>query len=196
MKQLHLNALRDIAIEFIPAARGLHSSRRSSYDDVSIRLFTIAFLSLHKPTASALELAAAQLLQNLMSLAIPLDEKLTPRERRNFETWSIEAAHELFELTERVTPTWLPPPVTVEPEREEESQPPVAEESHATKPQLSRPAQGINLTTAQAALFLNRKPQTLRTWASKDIGPLRPIRSGGKLSWASDEVLSLMNKGW
>ena len=41
-----------------------------------------------------------------------------------------------------------------------------------------------NLTTAEAAYYLNRRPQTLRGWASRSgSGPLVPIRVGGLLAW-------------
>ena len=37
--------------------------------------------------------------------------------------------------------------------------------------------------TAQAAYYLNRRPQTLRSWASVENGPIRPIRVNGRLAW-------------
>lgn len=37
--------------------------------------------------------------------------------------------------------------------------------------------------TAAAAFYLNRKPQTLRCWAYRDDGPIRPIRINGRLAW-------------
>jgi hypothetical protein len=37
--------------------------------------------------------------------------------------------------------------------------------------------------TAQAAYYLNRRPQTLRSWASLENGPIRPIRVNGRLAW-------------
>jgi hypothetical protein len=39
------------------------------------------------------------------------------------------------------------------------------------------------LTTAEAAYYLNLKPQTLRVWACKENGPLRPVRLHGRLGW-------------
>ena len=45
-----------------------------------------------------------------------------------------------------------------------------------------------NLTTAEAAYFLNRRPQTLRGWACLENGPIRPRRIGGLLAWATAEV--------
>ena len=37
--------------------------------------------------------------------------------------------------------------------------------------------------TAAAAYYLNRRPQTMRSWASRDDGPLRPLRVHGRLAW-------------
>lgn len=37
--------------------------------------------------------------------------------------------------------------------------------------------------TAAAAFYLNRRPQTLRDWACKQSGPIRPIRVHGRLAW-------------
>lgn len=39
------------------------------------------------------------------------------------------------------------------------------------------------ITTAEAAAHLGRKPQTLRGWACKEDGPLRPVRVNGRLAW-------------
>lgn len=49
-----------------------------------------------------------------------------------------------------------------------------------------------NLTTAEAARFLNRQPQTLRVWAMRDgIEGLRPRRIHGLLAWSTAEVKAL-----
>jgi hypothetical protein len=53
--------------------------------------------------------------------------------------------------------------------------------------QVTRP----NLTTAEAAYYLNRRPQTLRGWACLENGPLRPIRIGGLLAWSTATVKAL-----
>lgn len=39
------------------------------------------------------------------------------------------------------------------------------------------------VTTAAAAHYLNRRPQTLRGWACHEDGPLRPVRIHGRLAW-------------
>lgn len=42
--------------------------------------------------------------------------------------------------------------------------------------------------TATAAYHLNRQPQTLRGWACKEDGPLRPVRVHGRLAWPVAEL--------
>ena len=53
--------------------------------------------------------------------------------------------------------------------------------------QVTRP----NLTTAETAHYLNRRPQTLRGWACLENGPIRPRRIGGLLAWSTSEVKAL-----
>lgn len=45
-----------------------------------------------------------------------------------------------------------------------------------------------NLTTAEAAFHLNRAPQTMRLWACREDGPIRPIRVNGRLAWPVSEL--------
>ena len=52
----------------------------------------------------------------------------------------------------------------------------------------TRPA----VDTAAAAYYLSRKPQTLRTWACLENGPLRPIRICGRLAWPPAEIRRLL----
>ena len=44
------------------------------------------------------------------------------------------------------------------------------------------------LPTAEAAAHLNRACQTLRIWACRENGPLRPIRVHGRLAWPVSEI--------
>lgn len=41
----------------------------------------------------------------------------------------------------------------------------------------------LTVDTACAAWHLNRRPQTMRSWASTQAGPLRPLRVHGRLAW-------------
>lgn len=45
--------------------------------------------------------------------------------------------------------------------------------------------------TACAAFHLCRKEQTLRIWASRENGPIRPFRVGGRLMWPTAELRRL-----
>ena len=46
--------------------------------------------------------------------------------------------------------------------------------------------------TAAAAFYLNRRPQTLRDWACKQSGPIRPIRVHGRLAWPVSEIRRIL----
>jgi hypothetical protein len=48
--------------------------------------------------------------------------------------------------------------------------------------------------TAAAAYYLCRHQQTLRSWASKDNGPLRPIRINGRLAWPVSDIRRLLGR--
>ena len=45
-----------------------------------------------------------------------------------------------------------------------------------------------NLNTTEAAYYLGRQPQTLRCWACRENGPLRPLRIFGRLAWPVAEL--------
>lgn len=49
--------------------------------------------------------------------------------------------------------------------------------------------------TAPAAYYLNRKDQTLRSWACFDNGPIRPVRINGRLAWSVQAIKDLLTKG-
>ena len=51
-----------------------------------------------------------------------------------------------------------------------------------TPPPLDRETRS-HLSTLEAAYHLNRAPQTLRIWAMRDDGPIRPVRLHGRLLW-------------
>ncbi len=48
------------------------------------------------------------------------------------------------------------------------------------------------LPTAEAAVHLNRAAQTLRIWACKENGPIRPVRINGRLGWRVSDLLQLV----
>ena len=49
------------------------------------------------------------------------------------------------------------------------------------------------VSTDAAAHYLNRRPQTLRSWACLQNGPIRPVRVNGRLAWNVDAIRHLMN---
>lgn len=49
------------------------------------------------------------------------------------------------------------------------------------------------LPTPEAARHLNRAQQTLRLWAMRENGPLRPIRVHGRLAWPVAELRRLLH---
>jgi hypothetical protein len=49
--------------------------------------------------------------------------------------------------------------------------------------------------TSATAFYLNRKDQTLRSWASLENGPLRPVRINGRLAWAVADIKRLLKEG-
>ncbi len=58
-----------------------------------------------------------------------------------------------------------------------------------------QPIEQITLTTIpteQAAFYLNRQPQTLRIWAMKENGLIRPIRINGRLGWPVKEIKKVL----
>lgn len=56
--------------------------------------------------------------------------------------------------------------------------------------QLTPLAQEVRsaLPTPEAAGHLNRAQQTLRLWAMREDGPVRPLRINGRLAWPVAEL--------
>jgi len=46
--------------------------------------------------------------------------------------------------------------------------------------------------TATAAHWLSRRPQTMRIWACREDGPIRPIRINGRLAWYVASIRNLV----
>ena len=60
-----------------------------------------------------------------------------------------------------------------------------------TFPALDRDTRAA-VDTETAAYHLSREPQTLRVWACKESGPLRPLRVHGRLAWPTAEIRRLL----
>ncbi len=50
----------------------------------------------------------------------------------------------------------------------------------------------VAVDTACAAYHLNRAQQTLRLWACRENGPIRPIRIHGRLAWRVGDLKRLL----
>lgn len=48
------------------------------------------------------------------------------------------------------------------------------------------------VTTEEAAYYLSRRPQTLRSWAAFENGPVRPLRVNGRLAWRVADIKSAL----
>jgi len=48
------------------------------------------------------------------------------------------------------------------------------------------------LPTSEAAFHLSRSPQTLRIWACRESGPIRPLRINGRLAWRVADLKQLL----
>ncbi|WP_081334277.1 hypothetical protein [Burkholderia diffusa] len=69
-------------------------------------------------------------------------------------------------------------------------------EHAATDIRMTLQAFGVTgtVTTAVAAVALNRKEQTLRKWACEENGPIRPIRINRRLAWKVADIQALLNQ--
>ncbi|RYH51399.1 MAG: DNA-binding protein [Alcaligenaceae bacterium] len=50
----------------------------------------------------------------------------------------------------------------------------------------------VAVPTAVAAFHLSRAQQTLRIWAMRENGPLRPVRIHGRLAWPTADLRKLL----
>ena len=48
------------------------------------------------------------------------------------------------------------------------------------------------IPTHEAAVVLNRKPNTMRRWACMGTGPIRPIHINGRLAWRVSDLAALL----
>ena len=63
-------------------------------------------------------------------------------------------------------------------------------------PALAAVAKGRDtLPTNEAAVAINRAPQTMRKWACLENGPIRPIRIHGRLAWKVSDLKTLLSGG-
>jgi hypothetical protein len=196
MKKYELDALRDFAIEHLPAAqRQREKAQRFGMDpDGYCRGLTVAAtLTRASATVSAIEDCAARLLEQLMLVALDNGYE-------GIEDTIIEAAHNLASLTGTTIP-WLPDRQEI-PRSAHTVERQGAPQTEPTQPQ-ARPRSfsvadlvpGQLLTTEQAASALGRRPNTLRTWVSKETGDIQPAcKVGREHRWSADDIIALVKK--
>lgn len=195
MKKHELDALRDFAIEHLPAAqrqRQLAKRFGGGTDEYYRALFVVTVQTQGSVTVSSIEERAARLLEQLMLLALENGYK-------GIENTIIAAANDLASLTCTTIP-WLPTSLD-EPSFELKAEP-IAEPKTEPTHRLARSRNisiadlvpGTLLTTEQAASALGRKPNTLRTWASKQTGDIQPAsKVGREHRWLTDDILALLS---
>lgn len=192
MKQLQIDYLRDFAIDHLPRAKA-DSDQFSRYGGTESDFYRkLAFTSVMvqgKPTAPAIEIAAARVLSSISLLRSEREEPLPRDERADILSRLTSDAQELCALTGKQIP-WLDsiktPP---EPEEQTEREVPQAQ-APAPSPQSIA---GKLLTVNQAAEKLGLKPATLRKWAREQRGSLLPsVQIGRQYRYSGDEVLALM----
>lgn len=52
-----------------------------------------------------------------------------------------------------------------------------------------------HVNTSEAAAHLLRRPQTLRGWAMREDGPIRPVRVGVRLMWPVAAIKAVLGLG-
>jgi hypothetical protein len=192
VEQIKLIALRDFAIEHLPRAQSVPANQ--PYQQYQRTLYGMA--ALVPPTAPAIEQVAAHLLQTALILTMKLDDNIefTPLQRQQAERQAVIAANELCTLT-GITIPWLADVfVKTEPMPTPEPEKVVATPTTPTERPLLQP--GPLQTTKDAARYLRVAEQTMRLWASKDDGPIRPVKRGKYLGWPTDELIRLGQSGW
>lgn len=50
------------------------------------------------------------------------------------------------------------------------------------------------VSSTEAAHHLGMAPQTLRLWACRGKGPLRPVKVGGRLRWRTADIRRLLGE--
>jgi predicted DNA-binding transcriptional regulator AlpA len=191
MNQLQIDSLRDLAIAHLPRAnadREQINRYGGTHADFHRRLAVTAVMVRAKAGTTAVEYAAANVLETVSLLSGEHDEALSHPIRTGLLQKLTRDAQELCALTGKVV-SWLDAlPATPVPEREEESPAPAA---LTPLPSIA----GRFLSTKEAAEVLGYKEQTLRQWASNEAGPIRPVKKVGRHNrWAGDEILALMAK--
>lgn len=194
MNQLQIDSLRDFAIEHLPRAKADREQVNRfglSHEALYIRLAGITVSVRAKASTTAIEFAAANVLDCVSMLCLVQEPPLTTSQRTNVLGRLAKEAKELCSLTGK-TIAWLDAvPASPEPEEPEDKTPAPAAPIQNQIPSIA----GRFLTTAEAAKALGIAEQTMRKWASTETGPVRPSSKVGKTHrWSGDEILAHLRR--
>ena len=180
MTPAQIDFLRDFAIDNLPRAQANRKQAHLTGGDLYSILAGSTLMVRGKAGTTAIEYAAAAMLESVCLLQRPL---LTPKERDDTLHNLLVAAHDLCLHTGKII-SWLaaaslePPPA--------QPQPPPAQ----PLPSIA----GKWLSTKEAAEFLGYREQTLRHWSSSQSGPIHPSKLGRYLKWSGDDILAVLSK--
>jgi predicted DNA-binding transcriptional regulator AlpA len=190
MKQSQIDSLRDYAIENLPRAQADREQLNrfgGTSDDLYRRLAFTAVSVRAKAATTAIEFAAANVLESVSMLRLAQEPPLTARQRTDLLGRLARDTKELCSLTGKAI-AWLDTvPATPEPEEPEDETP---------APQAPVPSiAGRMLTTRETAKVLGMSEQTLRQHRSADRNLIPPVKVG-KREWRypGDAVLAFMNE--
>jgi len=190
MNQLQIDSLRDFAIEHLPRAKADREEVNRfglAHDDLYRRLAFTAVFVRAKAGTTAIEFAAANMLESVAMLRLVQEPPLTTKQRTNLLGRLARDAKELCNLTGKAV-AWLDTvPTTAEPQPEDEPPAPVVQAPvHSIA--------GRMLTTKETAKVLGMSEQTLRHHRSIDKNLIQPVRVGERQwRYPGDEVLAYMN---
>jgi hypothetical protein len=194
LKNIEIEALRDFAIENLPRAqadREQVSRFGLPVEDLYIRLAATAAFVRARAGTTAVEYAAANVLETVCLLRAERDEKLPKATHTALLGRLTRDALQLCTLTGKQIP-WLDAmPAAPEPEEENEEETQPTPATHFPPPRSIR---GRWLSTKEAAEVLAFEPQTLRNWASRQTGPIRPTKFGNRNKWSGNEIADYLEK--
>ena len=176
MTPAQIDYLRDFAIEFLPRAQADRAQVSRLGGDFYSKLAFTSVMVRGNASTTAVEYAAAQVLESVCLL----QQSLSKKERADTLHNLTAAANGLCLHTGK-TISWLASvPEGIEPEPVPEAQKPL--------PSIA----GQFLSTAEAAKAMGFAEQTLRQWASTESGPISPTKVARRLKWAGDDILEML----
>jgi hypothetical protein len=188
MNQTQIDYLREFAIDNLPRAqadRAQVNRYGGTHADLNIKLAGTATMVRGKAGTTAIEFAAANVLETVAILQAEREPPLSKPDRVKLHERLTTDAKELCILTDKSL-SWLDAmPSTPEPEDE-----PPAPAIQIPLPSIA----GRWLSTEEAAEVMGFAVQTLRMWSSTETGPIRPTKINRRLKWSGDEILALLSR--